>query len=131
MTRRLRSTTRALLVFAVVLAASSVSAEELPAAFKVLLAGNVAAHVADVATTLNALERPGLREGSPLMAWAQDKPVAMSATKASLVALSSWGKVEVYKRRPKIAWIWLVAETSLIAWVATHNHRLSGAPSGP
>ncbi len=130
MSLRLRTTTRALLVFTVGLAASSASAEEPSPAFKALMAGNVAAHVADVGTTLYALEGPGPREGNPVMAWAQDRPVAMSATRASVVALSSWGKFEVYKRHPKIAWIWLVAETSLISWVATRNHRLAGSRRG-
>lgn len=115
--------TRLLPVVVLVLTASSVAAEEPPRAFKMLLAGNVAAHVADVGTTLHALEQPGLREGNPMMAWTQDRPVAMTATRAGVVALSSWGKVEVYKRRPRLAWVWLIAETGLMSWAAIHNHR--------
>ena len=122
--------TRLFLALTAILTASSVSAEDLSPAFKALLAGNVAAHVADVSTTLYALQQPGLREGNPVMAWAEDRPVTTSATKAGMVAVSSWGKLEVYKRRPKLAWVWLVAETSLIAWVATHNYRLSTSQGG-
>ena len=123
-------TTRLCLALTVILTASSVSAEDLSPAFTALLAGNVAAHVADVSTTLYALQQPGLREGNPMMVWAEDRPVTTSAAKAGMVAVSSWGKLEVYKRRPKLAWVWLVAETSLIAWVATHNYRLSTSQRG-
>lgn len=130
MTSRLRFTTRLFLALTLLLAASSVSAEDLSPAFKALLAGNVAAHVADVSTTLCALQQPGVREGNPMMVWAEDRPMAMSATKAGMVTVSSWEKLEVYKRRPKLAWVWLVAETSLIAWAATHNYRLSTSQRG-
>lgn len=131
MSLRPRTTTLSILVLFVVLAASPVSAEEPSPAFKALLAGNVAAHVAEVSTTLSALRRPGLREGNAVMAWAQDRPLAMSATRASVVDFSSWGKLQVYKRRPKLAWTWVVAETALISWVAIHNHRLSHTRRGP
>ena len=90
MSLRPRTTTLSILVLFVVLAASPVSAEEPSPAFKALLAGNVAAHVAEVSTTLSALRRPGLREGNAVMAWAAgDRPMAMSATRASVVAFSS------------------------------------------
>jgi len=130
MTRSLRIATRLFFALTFILTAPSVSAEDLSPAFKALLAGNVAAHVADFSTTLYALQQPGLREGNPVMGWAGDRPVTMSAAKAGMVAVSSWGKVEVYKRRPKLAWVWLVAETSLIAWVATNNYRLSTSGGG-
>jgi hypothetical protein len=51
---------------ALLVAPSTAFAEEPSSAFKMLLAGSVTAHAADLGSTLYALQQPGTREANPV-----------------------------------------------------------------
>ena len=116
-----------ILAAAALLVAPSTAFAEPSSAFKMLLAGSVTAHAADLGSTLYALQQPGTREANPVYSLWENSPLTISATKAGMVGVSTWGKIELYKRHPKAAWIWVVAETAALTWVATHNYGLVSA----
>ncbi len=116
---------RLILTLAIVLTiAPTCAAEELSPAFRALLAASVGAHIADFTTTQSALNRPGTAEGNPLMAWTEDRPWAMGAAKFSVVGASTWVKADLYRRgHERMAWVWVIAETAAISYVAYHNSK--------
>lgn len=85
------------------------------------------AHGMDLATTADAMSRPGYREANPALRWASDTPLALGATKMALAAGSLLIAHELHRsghRRWAIAVNFIT--TGLITAVAVQNARKVG-----
>lgn len=82
------------------------------------------AHGMDLATTADALSRPGFHEANPALAWASDQPLALGATKMALAAGSLLIAHELHRSGHRHwAIVANIATTALITTVAIRNAR--------
>lgn len=94
--------------------------------FHAALVALLAAHGADVATTVAALTaRPGeVREGNPLFAPLADHPAAFGAAVMGAAGLSSWALVALRPSHPRVV-VWIATGGAIgLSAVAVHNSRM-------
>jgi mRNA-degrading endonuclease toxin of MazEF toxin-antitoxin module len=82
----------------------------------------IAAHGADLGTTIAALSQDGFREANPALRWASDRPAMLGATKMTLAAGSLWLAHELHRRgHRRWAIVSNLATAALIGTVAARN----------
>lgn len=94
--------------------------------FQAALVALLAAHGADVATTMAALHaRPAqVREANPVFAPLAGRPAVFGAIVMGSAGATSWALVRVHKRHPRLA-CWIAAGGAVgLVGVARHNARL-------
>jgi hypothetical protein len=91
-------------------------------AYRLSQVSAIAAHGADLGTTIAALSQDGFREANPALRWASDRPAMLGATKMTLAAGSLWLAHELHRRgHRRWAIVSNLATAALIGTVAARN----------
>jgi hypothetical protein len=91
-------------------------------AYRLSQVSALAAHGADLGSTIAALSRDGFREANPALRWASDRPAMLGATKMTLAAGSLWLAHELHRRgHRRWAIVSNLATAALIGTVAARN----------
>jgi len=81
-------------------------------------------NAADYFSTLEALKRPGLQEGNPLMKGIVKSPAAFAAVKIGISAFSYISLKKMYKSNRSLAWVLSLATNFAMSYVVSNNLRL-------
>jgi hypothetical protein len=77
----------------------------------------------DLSTTMYAMGRSSgqFSEANPLLAWAEDRPVAMGLVKGLVAAGTTYGLIRLHHTRPKTALAASLGLVALQSWVTYRN----------
>jgi hypothetical protein len=80
--------------------------------------------MSDGMVTTFGIGRGDFREANRLLAWAEQKPVAMSLTKGAIAAGTVYLLIKAHRRHPKAAFWTGLALASVQAYVTARNAKL-------